>query len=384
VVLRSRSIRIGQLLGIPIYLHSSWFLIFAFITITIASGYADTRPDWTTGQHWAAAVLTSVLFFGSVLFHEMSHSVVARHYRIPVASITLFFFGGIAQISRDPERALQEFNIAAAGPASSFLLAAGFLGVSMLAPAGSMANALGVWLAGTNAILAVFNLVPGFPLDGGRILRAIVWGITKSYTKASRIAARGGQLVAYGLMAYGVWLAVRGWQAEGSFSGAIGGVWLVLIGWFLLGAAKQSFAQAETRTVLEGLKASDIMSPEPPSIGREISLEDYAREVTATGRGSHLVIAHGQLVGLISTEALAKVPREDWCVTSVQAAMTLREKMVWASPEEPALALLDRMRSAGAQQMPVLVDGNVVGMVTRESIVRALQNENQLPHLTSA
>ena len=247
-----------------------------------------------------------------------------------------------------------------------------------------MANALGVWLAGTNAILAVFNLVPGFPLDGGRILRAIIWGITKSYTKASRIAARGGQVVAYGMMAYGVWLGVRGWQAEGGFSGAIGGVWLVLIGWFLLGAAKQSFAQAETRTVLEGLKASDIMSPEPPLIGREISLEDYAREVAATGRGSHLVIAHGQLVGLVSTEALAKVPREDWCVTSVQAAMTPREKMVWASPEEPALTLLDRMRSAGVQQMPVLSEGNVVGMVTRESIVHALQNENQLPHLTSA
>ena len=187
-----------------------------------------------------------------------------------------------------------------------------------------------------------------------------------------------------GMIGYGVWEAVLGWQSKGRAGDAIGGLWIALIGWFLLGAAKQSYAQAETRTVLEGLKASDIMSPEPPSVGREISLEDYAREVTATGRASHLVIAHGQLVGLISTEALTRIPREDWCVTSVQAAMTPRDKMVWASPEEPALALLDRMRTAGTQQMPVLVEGNVVGMVTRESIVRALRNDNQVPHLTSA
>ncbi|MGO9642956.1 MAG: site-2 protease family protein [Candidatus Acidiferrales bacterium] len=381
---RSRSIRIGKLLGIPIYVHSSWFLIFALITITIASGYADKYSQWTTGQRWAASVLTSLFFFGSVLFHEMAHSVVARHYRIPVVSITLFFFGGVAQISRDPERALQEFNIAAAGPTSSFLLAGAFLGVSALAPEGSMMGALGLWLGGTNAVLALFNLVPGFPLDGGRILRSIVWGITKNYTKASRISARGGQVIAYTMIAFGVWEAVRGWQMEGNASGAIGGIWFVLIGWFLLGAAKQSYAQAETRTVLEGLRASDIMTKEPPSIGREISLEDYARDVSATGRAAHLVIAHGELVGLISTEALARVPREDWCVTSVQAAMTPREKMVWASPEEPALKLLDRMRTVGAQQMPVISEGNVVGMVTRESIVRALQRGDQIPHLTGA
>ena len=206
---------------------------------------------------------------------------------------------------------------------------------------------MGFWLGGVNGALAVFNLIPGFPLDGGRILRSIVWGITKNYTKASRIAARGGQIVAYGLIGYGVWEGVRGWQTAGSAYGLVDGLWLMLIGWFLLGAAKQSFAQAETRTVLEGLKASDIMSSEPASIGREISLEDYAREVTSTGRASHLVMAHGQLVGIISTDALTKIPREDWCVTSVQAAMTPREKMVWASPEEPALALLDRMRTAG-------------------------------------
>jgi len=383
-VFRGRSIRIGKLLGIPIYVHSSWFFVFLLMVLLLRSGFAKSNAAWTNSQDLGLSVLTSIVFFGCVLFHEMAHSLVARHYQIPVASITLFFFGGVAQISRDPERALQEFNVAAAGPLSSYLLAVAFAGVAEFTPQGSTASALGFWLAGVNGALATFNLIPGFPLDGGRILRSIVWGITKSYTRASRIAARGGQVVAYGMMGYGVWRAVQGWLSQGSLYGLLDGVWLVLIGMFLLSAAKQSYAQAETRTVLEGLRASDIMSPEPPSVGRDISLEDYAREVAATGRGSHLVIAHGQLVGVISTEALARVPRDDWTVTSVQAAMTPRERMAWATPEEPALKLLDRMRTVGAQQMPIISEGNVVGMVTRDSIVRALQRGNQVPHLTGA
>lgn len=383
-MLRSRSVRIGKLLGIPIYLHSSWFFFFVILVYALQSEYASTNANWTESQDVGLGLLTGVLFFGCVIVHEMAHSVVAKHYRIPVAAITLYFFGGMSQISRDPERALQEFNIAAAGPAATLVLALACAGVAVLSPAGSMPRTVGFWLGGVNGALVLFNLLPGFPLDGGRILRSIIWGITKSYTKASRVAARCGQVVAVCMIGYGVWQGVRGWQAEGSAYGLLDGLWLVLIGWFLLSAAKQSYAQAETRTVLEGLKASDIMSSEAPSVGREISLEDYAREVTSTGRASHLVIAHGQLVGIISTDALARIPREDWCVTSVQAAMTPREKMVWASPDEPALALLDRMRTAGTQQMPVLSEGNVVGMVTRESIVRALRNENQVPHLTSA
>jgi Zn-dependent protease/CBS domain-containing protein len=383
-LLRSRSIRIGKLLGIPIYLHSSWFFFFAIMVYALQSQYASTNANWTESQDVGLGLLTGVLFFGCVIVHEMAHSVVAKHYRIPVAAITLYFFGGMSQISRDPERALQEFNIAAAGPAATLVLGLACAAVAVLSPAGSMARTVGFWLGGVNGVLVLFNLLPGFPLDGGRILRSIIWGITKSYTKASRVAARCGQVVAVCMIGCGVWQGVRGWQDEGNAYGLLNGVWLALIGWFLLSAAKQSYAQAETRTVLEGLKASDIMSSEAPSIGREISLEDYAREVTSTGRASHLVIAHAQLVGIISTDALARVPREDWCVTSVQAAMTPREKMVWASPDEPALALLDRMRTAGTQQMPVLSEGNVVGMVTRESIVRALRNDNQVPHLTSA
>jgi Zn-dependent protease/CBS domain-containing protein len=381
-VLRSRGVRIGKLFGIPIFLHTSWFVIFALITFSLESEYASVHTQWTVQQNWGLALVTSLLFFGSVLFHEMSHSMVARHYRIPVVSITLFFFGGVAQLNRDPESAFQEFNIASAGPASSYLLAGLFYLLSLGAPAGSMAGALTEWLAYINFWLATFNLLPGFPMDGGRILRAIVWGWTKSYTKASRLAARTGQMIAYGMIGFGAWEAIRAYQTPGG--DIVNGVWLAMIGWFLLSAAKQSYAQAETRTALEGLLVSDIMTAEPPIVGREISLEDYAREVNRSKRSSHLVVAHGQLVGMISSDALGRVPQDDWSVTSVQAAMTPREKLLWAEPGESALKLLDRMRSVGTQQMPVISDGSVVGMVTRESIVHALERHNQMAHPTGA
>jgi Zn-dependent protease/CBS domain-containing protein len=382
MVLRSRGVRIGKLLGIPIFLHTSWFLIFALITFWTAQQYGHDHSQWTAEQQWGLALVTSLLFFGSVLFHEMSHSMVARHYHIPVVSITLFFFGGVAQISRDPETAFQEFNIAAAGPASSFLLAGGFFLASMAAPGESMVAAVTGGLAEINFGLAVFNLLPGFPMDGGRILRSIVWGITKSYAKASRFAARAGQVIAAGMIGFGAWEAFRAYQTPNG--DIIDGVWLAMIGWFLMSAAKQSYAQAETRTALEGLLVSDIMTAEPPIVGREISLEDYAREINRSKRTSHLVVAHGQMVGMISSDALGRVPQEDWGVTSVQAVMTPREKLLWAEPTESALKLLDRMRSVGTQQMPVIADGSVVGMVTRESIVHALERHNQMANPTGA
>ena len=381
-MLRNRGVRIGKLFGIPIFLHTSWFVIFALITFSLESQYAGAHTQWTTQQNWGLAVVTALLFFGSVLFHEMSHSVVARHYRIPVVSITLFFFGGVAALNRDPENAVQEFNIAAAGPASSFVLAGLFFLATLAAPADSMARAVTEYLSVINLSLAVFNLLPGFPMDGGRILRSIVWGWTKSFTKASRLSARTGQVIASGMIGLGVFSAIRAWRTpDGDVTN---GVWLALIGWFLLSAAKQSYAQAETRTALEGLLVSDIMTAEPATVGREISLEDYAREVTRSGRGSHLVIAHGQLVGMISSDALGRVPQQDWNVTSVQAVMTPRHKIPWAEPGESALKLLDRMRSVGMAQMPVIADGSVVGMVTRESIVRALERHNQMAHPTGA
>jgi predicted transcriptional regulator len=284
-------------------------------------------------------------------------------------------FGGVARIARDPSRAIEEFNIAVAGPISSYLLSGGFWLVERRAGSNQILAALAGSLAAINLALATFNLIPGFPLDGGRIFRAIVWGVTKDYSRSTRIAARGGQIVGYGMIALGVTAAVGNYPPLG---GTIGGIWLAFIGWFILNAARQSRAQADARGALEGLRVADIMTAELPTIGREISLEDYAREMMRTGRRAHLVVAHEQLVGLMTAEALHSVPQQDWDVTSVQAVMLPKSKLHWAAPEEPALSLLDRMRTIGMQQMPVIAGGSVIGIVTRDSILRVLQARHEL------
>ena len=375
--MRRSEIKIGRVFGIPIFVHLSWFLIFALITYSLGDEFGARYPQWTNRQLWSLGLLTSFLFFGSVLFHELSHSVVARHYRIPVASITLFFFGGIASITRDPDRAGQEFLIAAAGPASSYVLAACFGLLAFLTPKDSMPNALATWLAGTNLLLATFNLLPGFPLDGGRIFRSIIWGITKNYSRSTRIASRIGQGIAYAMMAFGVYLA---FAAHAS----VNGVWFIFLGWFLLTAARQSYVQVAAQGALQGLRAADVMTSDMPTVGRDLSLEEYAHETARTGRRAHLVVSDGRLLGLMRIEALQAVPREDWPSTSVQAAMISREKLPWTAPEEPVLGVLERMRSANVDQLAVITGDNVVGVVTRDSILRAVQTRTELGHVTGS
>jgi Zn-dependent protease/predicted transcriptional regulator len=376
--MRSEGIQIGRIYGIPIFLHPSWFFIFGLIALSFVSKYEALNLSIPTARLWGLGLMTSVFFFGSLVFHEMAHSVVAKHYKIPVVSITLFIFGGVARISRDPSRAIEEFNIAVAGPISSLLLAGSFGLVYRAAGTNLILQALAGSLAWINLSLAVFNLLPGFPLDGGRIFRAIVWGVTKDHSRSTRIAARSGQVVAYGLIAVGAIWAVTGYQNHGD---TISGLWLAFIGWFLLTTARQSRAQSDARGALEGLRVADIMTADLPTVGREISLEDYAREIARTGRRAHLVVAHEQLVGLVTAEALNSVPQHDWDVTSVQAVMLPKEKLLWASPEEPALSLLDRMRIVGMQQMPVITGGNVVGIVTRDSILHVLQARGDIVSL---
>ena len=378
--MRGGGLKIGKIFGIPIFLHTSWFVIFLLNAYLTATSFGASNPNQSQIQIWTLGLLTSLLFFTSVLFHELAHSVVAKHYRIPVASITLFFFGGVARITREPERPGQEFLIAVAGPVSSYFLAGMFLLLGVFSPHGSAVRVVATTLGVINAYLATFNLLPGFPMDGGRILRSIIWGITKNYTRSTRIAARGGQLVAFCMMGFGVWVAVDAGTHGGDF---MDGLWYVLIGWFVLGMARQSSAQVEVRGVLEGLRAADIMTPEMPTIARNISLEEYSQEAARTGRRGHLVVADGQLVGLMTVGILQSVPREEWPMMSVQAVMLSRDRLPWAAPDEPALQLFDRMRNANVDQLAVIASGNVVGLVTRDSILRVIEARNGLGQVAS-
>ncbi|MGA3295329.1 MAG: site-2 protease family protein [Candidatus Acidiferrales bacterium] len=364
---------IGRVFGIPIYLHASWFIIFFLITLSLRTQFTAQHPGWTPTQRWALGVITSVLFFASVVFHELSHSVVARHYRIPVASITLFVFGGLARIEKEPDSAKQEFNIAIAGPLSSMFLAGCFWLIARSVHSSEMVAAVAGWLAEINFILAVFNLVPGFPLDGGRVLRGIAWAITGNFTKAAQIASTAGRFFAYLMIVFGVWQALNGnW---------VGGLWIAFIGWFLLEAARESFAHVAIRSTLTGVRAEDVMSSDIPTVARNISLEEYIHEVLRTGRRCHIVTGAGNPVGLVTLQSARTVPREEWANTSIQAVMLPIDRVHSATPDEPALHVLERMQIADINQMPVVSDGHIVGMIGRDTILRVLQTRLQAGHL---
>jgi Zn-dependent protease/predicted transcriptional regulator len=367
-------LKITTILGIPIYVDTSWVFVFALITYTIGEQFAQLHPQWSGTQHWSLGILTSLLFFSSVIFHELAHSVVAQHYKIRVISITLFLFGGLARIERDPSKAIQEFNIAIAGPLASGFLSGAFFALTLLFPDSQMTGALANWLAWTNLMLAGFNLLPGFPLDGGRIFRAIVWGVTGSFAKATRVAGASGKLIAYVMILGGAWIVFHGSVQQG--------LWIAFIGWFLLNAAQESVAQVAIRETLAGLSAADVMSHEVPTVDGHITLEEYGAEVLRTGRRFHLVLTDDRLVGLMNVHMLNSVPREEWAHNSVQAAMIPREKILWASPEEPLLRLLERLLTADVNQMPVVSGSengsHVIGMVTRDSILRVVQTGAEL------
>jgi len=368
-----QGIRIGRIFDIPIYLELSWILIFGLITLSLAMQFTQEHPRWTTAEHWALGMLTSVLFFASVVFHELAHSVVAQRYKIEVRSITLFIFGGLARIGHEPTKAIQEFNIAIAGPLASAFLAGLFYLLTRIFPYSQMLGALSTHLYETNFLLAAFNLLPGFPLDGGRIFRAIVWGATKDYARATRVAGASGKIIAYGMIIFGVWSALNGkW----------GGIWLGFIGWFLLNAAQASVAQVTIRETLSGLRARDVMSRDVPTVPGNMSLEEYSNEVLRTGRRIHIVTMDARLVGLMNVAALNRVPRDEWHINSVQAVMVPRENILWASPEEPLERLLERLIAADVNQMPVVSHSeegtaSIIGMVTRDAILRVIQTRSE-------
>jgi Zn-dependent protease/predicted transcriptional regulator len=381
---QSQGIRIGRILGIPIFLDFSWILIFVFITVSLSLQFAQQFSHWTSGEQWGVGLATSLLFFSSVVFHELAHSVVAQRYKIKVVSITLFLFGGLARIGREPDKPIQEFNIAIAGPIASGLLYVLFSSVKLLFPGQEMVGAVTDYLAFTNKWLALFNLLPGFPLDGGRIFRALVWGATNNFSRATRVAGASGKLIAYIMIALGI-LSLWG-RPESTLLGGLGkwdGIWLAFIGWFLLVAAQASVTQVTIRETLVGLTSSDVMSHEVPTIPGNMSLPEYSSEVLRTGRRIHIVTMDDRLVGLMNVAALNTIPRDEWDMNSVQAVMVPREKILWASPDEPLQRVLERLMASDVNQMPVVShsdDGaaHIIGMITRDAILRVIQTRSEL------
>ncbi|MCS7220220.1 MAG: site-2 protease family protein [Anaerolineae bacterium] len=369
------SIRLFRVLGIEVGLDHSWFLVFALLTWMLASQvFPRANWRWTPGFTWTLATLTSLLFFTSVLVHEFSHSLAALATGVPVRRITLFIFGGIAELTREPSRALDEFLIAAAGPLASLILAAGF-GVLWLIghwlEVRSL-TALGGWLGGINLSLAAFNLIPGFPLDGGRMFRAVIWGLTGNLARATRLAARLGQGVAYIFIFWGAWRVFRG--------GWMDGLWLAFIGWFLMSAATQSVQQVALRQLLAGFTARDVMTTDCPAVPPQLTLDVLVDQmIMPTGRRCFPVVEGDNLMGLVTLHRIKEAGRDRWPDTHVRDVMIPREEMVIARPDESLEVIFERMTSDGVNQMPVIdQQGRMIGLVARDHVLSFLRTRAEL------
>jgi Zn-dependent protease/predicted transcriptional regulator len=372
------SIRLGKIFGVEIGIHWSWIFIFFIVTWSFAAGvFEEFYPDWSTQQRWVGGALVSAVFFVSVLLHELSHAIVSNRNGLPVKTITLFVFGGVANLSKEPDSAKLEFKIAVVGPLTSLALGALFavLWAALYnvndGVAGICAN-----LALINASLAVFNMLPGFPLDGGRVFRSIVWGRNHNRLRATRTASLVGEWIAYGVMAIGV--------VETLFIG-LGGLWLLLIGFFLKNAAQASYEQLLLETTLSGIHARDVMKKDFNSVPPDVNIEELVQDyVLRRNARCFAVIAAGEFAGLVTLTDIRNLEREEWPTTSVYRAMTPRSRLHTVGPDEDMTAVLQLMAQHDVNQVPVVWGREIVGMLERGDVMRFIQLRRDLDERTAA
>jgi Zn-dependent protease/CBS domain-containing protein len=374
------NVKLGTISGIEIGLHYSWFIIAALIAFSLAEHFRQVNPGLGPGQIWIAALVTAALFFATLLLHELAHSLVAQARGLKVRAITLFALGGVSQIQDDATDAKTELLVAIAGPIASLIIGFGCLGIALglgwqrsTEPHTAVAGVL-VWLGYINFALAVFNMIPGFPLDGGRVLRAIVWAITKNSDRSTRIAARVGQFVAFLFILDGIWQF---------FSGAgFGGLWIAFIGWFLMDAAKASYADVEIATALRGIRVSEVMSRDCSIVSPRMSLHEFVNTyLLRAGERCFAVEEQGRFVGLITPRDVGSIPRDRWDKTTVREAMRPLQELHIITPETPVLDALKLVTSKDVNQLPVVANGTLQGVVSRSQLLHLLQvrSELQLP-----
>ena len=366
------SMKIARIWGIPIGLHWSWFIIFALVTFSLAGGmFPRDYPGLSSAAYWTLGVVTSLLFFASVLLHELGHAALALRYGVPMREITLFIFGGVALMTKESPSAKAEFWIAIAGPIVSLLLAAGF-GLLWLAGGDWVYLAAPVyWLAWINFTLAVFNLIPGFPLDGGRILRAIVWHFNGSLHRATQIASGVGQVVAFGFIAWGVFT-----MFSGSFSG---GLWIAFIGWFLQNAAAATLAQSNLEQSLKDVTVSRVMALDYPRIPVGLTLQKLVDDFLLRGEGRYFIVFDDDKPsGLVTLNEITATPRENWGNVTAGQVMIPNENLVNVAPRTELLTALQMMDEAGVAQVPVVENGQIIGILSREQILRYISLRHSL------
>ena len=378
--------RIGRVLGIEIDIDWSWLFIFFLIVWDLGTVFDQLHPKWAGGLVWGAAIAAALLFFVSVLLHELAHSLVAQSQGVPVRSITLFLFGGVSDIQREPPSPRAEFLITIVGPLTSLII-----GVILVLLAGASANPIDtmtgspssmsglsllatmlLWLGSINILLAVFNMIPGFPLDGGRVLRSILWAITGNLRRATQMASQVGQIIAWLFIVAGI-MMVFGYDIPLLGTGLINGLWLAFIGWFLNSAALQSYRQVVIHDMLHGVPVARLMRSNPPTVSSNVSISSLVHDyVMGTDDHAFPVIDDGQLVGIVTLEDIRTVKHDTWNTRNVQQIMTPTDKLEVAAPDEDAADALDKLAKLDVHQLPVVRDGKLIGLLRQRDILKWL------------
>lgn len=370
-------IKLGRIFGVQIGLHYSWFIIAFLITLSLAGHFTTNNPGWSPVLRWGVAIVTAILFFGAIVAHELSHALVAKARGLPVHSITLFALGGVAQMEKDAADAKTEFWMGIIGPITSFVI--GVVCLLLTVALGwrppefpqDPLPAMLMWLGYINIALAIFNMIPGFPLDGGRVLRGIIWWVTGNAKRATMIAARVGQVIAFAMIIYGVM----------QFFAGIGfsGLWLVFIGWFLLSASRESYAQMVLTDGLQGLRVADVMSTDFPTVDSYSNLQTFAEEnLVRTGRRFFIVTLNGQPVGIITPNEVSSIPRARWPYTTVADVMRPLDQTRTVEPSTPVTEALELMTGQDLNQLPVISNGIMAGLISRGHILQLLQTRAEL------
>jgi Zn-dependent protease/CBS domain-containing protein len=364
----SSGIPIGKIFGIPIRLHYSWFLIFALVTWALAGSYFPSAyPAWSLPTRIIAGIITSLLFFGSVLAHELMHSVVSQRQGIPVRSITLFIFGGVSQITEEPKQPKDEFRMAIAGPLTSLVIGGILFGIyfawrNIDTVTVQFITAIAFWLGYINLALGVFNLIPGFPLDGGRVFRALLWWRSGNLRSATKISSNIGRVVGLLFIFGGFWFIFTGYW--------INGIWLALIGWFLESAATGSYRQLMLRDILKGHIASEVMSRDCSVVNPNTTINQLVHEnILTSGRRCFPVASNGRVMGLITLHNIKAVPRDLWNVKTVGETMTPFDNLKRVRPDEELSSVLRILTENNINQVPVVQDNSIVGMIGRDNLI---------------
>jgi Zn-dependent protease/CBS domain-containing protein len=370
--LKRHTIPLGRILGIPISLDYSWFLIFVLLTWSLAVGYYPAEfKNWSTALYWIVSAVTAIMLFVSVLLHELGHSIVALHFKIPVQGITLFVFGGAARFAARPAGAAAEFWTAIAGPAASFALAALF-GLLQLALTGIVPLlALSQFLIIINGSLGLLNLIPGFPLDGGRVLQALFWGRTHSLRKATLIVGFEAQFIAFVFIIVGMWQLF-----SGNF---IYGLWIVFLGFFVESAAMGEALRHGLRGLLVGQRVSQAMNRSYAAIPADTTLQQLATDHILDRDGTGFAVEQGnEVVGFLTLPQLKDIPQADWSRTTAAQAAARLNQVKQVQPDTELWSALDELGRDGVNQLPVIKDGQIVGMLSREDVISYLRTVQEL------